>query len=663
MIPLGRAVVATVVLAALATVSPGDPSGGQEDGAARVTFDALNHSTWVLEEGPWAIDLVVSGAPRGSSATARIYPRVRTRAAYDASLFNVFPDDERVTLPTIELDDALTVPSGGRRLRYGIVLREAEPAAPTDLRLSRGLAPGVYPVQIEVRDADGEPAGSMVTHITRVAGPGEGPSDAVPMQVAPVLGLETALPSTTPDGTADLNPRTVIAANDLADLLEGAPGLPLTLAPSPEALEALARDETGRAQVERIGANLEGRQLLDRPYVDIPFASWIVRDMDTEILRQRQRGSDVLRRLLAPPDSSTWLATSPLTGEAGGALWGVGVRTVVLPTSALASPGDDPTTLTHPVEIPTTDPSATLRAVVADEGLAYALTRRRDPELDIAGLAAELALIADDEPTDPRGVAIAPRADAALDGDVLGALAFLLLAPGSPVEPTTIADLSTHGPGGNGQALAPRPLPPLGTYPDDLARVRNRLSSFGSLVGRDDAEVKALGDLLLLSAGQSLNPEQRLGYVAEVDTVVEARLDGVQAAPRQTITLTSSRGQLPLTVRSSLRRPVDVTVTLDAGSRLEFPDGPQFSLRLQPGTNRVDIPVRARVPGDSPITISIDSPDGAANLVSARYTVRSTAVSGIGVVLSIGAILFLLLWWGRHVVRDRRRRATRATAT
>jgi len=34
--------------------------------------------------------------------------------------------------------------------------------------------------------------------------------------------------------------------------------------------------------------------------------------------------------------------------------------------------------------------------------------------------------------------------------------------------------------------------------------------------------------------------------------------------------------------------------------------------------------------------------------------VRSTAVSGVGLVLSIGAGLFLVVWWARHWHRTRR---------
>ena len=48
------------------------------------------------------------------------------------------------------------------------------------------------------------------------------------------------------------------------------------------------------------------------------------------------------------------------------------------------------------------------------------------------------------------------------------------------------------------------------------------------------------------------------------------------------------------------------------------------------------------------------SPDGTLPIATERLTVRSTAVSGVGVVLSIGAGLFLAGWWIHHVRSERR---------
>jgi hypothetical protein len=43
-------------------------------------------------------------------------------------------------------------------------------------------------------------------------------------------------------------------------------------------------------------------------------------------------------------------------------------------------------------------------------------------------------------------------------------------------------------------------------------------------------------------------------------------------------------------------------------------------------------------------------------LAQSRLTVRSTAISGVGTALSIGALLFLLVWWANHLRGHRSRR-------
>jgi len=58
--------------------------------------------------------------------------------------------------------------------------------------------------------------------------------------------------------------------------------------------------------------------------------------------------------------------------------------------------------------------------------------------------------------------------------------------------------------------------------------------------------------------------------------------------------------------------------------------------------------VESKASGAFPVDVAVQSPDGSLVVGTARYTVRSTAISGVGLLLSIGAGAFLLLWWARH---------------
>ena len=66
--------------------------------------------------------------------------------------------------------------------------------------------------------------------------------------------------------------------------------------------------------------------------------------------------------------------------------------------------------------------------------------------------------------------------------------------------------------------------------------------------------------------------------------------------------------------------------------------------------------VQTRASGAFPLLVTIQSPDGSLVVSHTQITVRSTAASGVGLLLSAAAGLFLLIWWGRHFLHGRRAR-------
>jgi hypothetical protein len=57
-----------------------------------------------------------------------------------------------------------------------------------------------------------------------------------------------------------------------------------------------------------------------------------------------------------------------------------------------------------------------------------------------------------------------------------------------------------------------------------------------------------------------------------------------------------------------------------------------------------------------PLEVSVWTPDGSQLIAQSRQTVRSTAVSGVGVVLIVLAIVSLGIWWVRDLRHGRRAR-------
>jgi hypothetical protein len=61
------------------------------------------------------------------------------------------------------------------------------------------------------------------------------------------------------------------------------------------------------------------------------------------------------------------------------------------------------------------------------------------------------------------------------------------------------------------------------------------------------------------------------------------------------------------------------------------------------------------------MTVTVTTVDGRVALgAPARVTVRSAVFSGVGGALTLGALVFLALWWANHLRRTRRARRAHA---
>lgn len=661
---LGCLVVVTLGLVAV----PVGPVPAQDRSPGPVTLRGIALDSWVAGDGTWTFDLAVEGAPSGAAVAGSLYEDLADRGELAPTLFGELDGDRVATIPPQDLDPATPAIGGGTAARLAITLRSDEPTRAGHRFLPDGLGPGVYPVEVVVVDDDGDTLARTVVYLTRVAsGPDEGDGEP-PMLVAPVLELGGP-PSVDPDGRVQVSPATISEVAGVADGLAATDDLPTTLVPRPETIEALVREPDGSDALDALRVAAASRQVVDGPYVDVPVNAWIERGMSDELTRQRERGNRILAEQLNRIDSSLWVARDGLTPSAAAELWSVGVRSVILgPGTTVDAEADEGADA--PVSPATVDagPSRTLTALTADAGLSDGLQRSelrggpRDAVLDENGLAAELALI-DDSAEGPAGVVLLTPEGWPSDAFAVARLGTLLQDPLSPVRPATVAELLDAVPARGFRALAPGALADLGDYPGRLALARSRLTSYTSLVGDADPEVIALDQRLLLSGARTLTPPEQQAYVDSVLTTLEARLGDVVAPPEQTITLTATDADIPLTLRNRLEVPVTVVISLASDSRVEFRgEGARIVRELVPGDQEIRIPIHTRVPGDAPIDITIRTPDDAIELDQVEYTVRSTAISGIGIVLSGGAAAFLLLWWARHWTKARRARRTATPA-
>jgi hypothetical protein len=144
--------------------------------------------------------------------------------------------------------------------------------------------------------------------------------------------------------------------------------------------------------------------------------------------------------------------------------------------------------------------------------------------------------------------------------------------------------------------------------------------------------------------------------------VVDDYLGKILVQPQSsTITITSSKAEIPISFQNQGDDPVTVHVKLES-DRLLFPNGSELDVPLPAHHNTtVRMAVETRGSGTAPVQMTVTTAGGLPippeRKGVTRISVRSTFVSGVGVFLTVGAIVFLALWWGWDIHRRRKKRA------
>ena len=642
----------------------------------------------------------VASLPRSQlGLTVAVYPCLSSVSGFDQSLTSVpsSADALSATPSPIPLTGLPVSPNGVVDLSMGVVVGTGR--APGSPPFTIDLAPsasqcgaypeGVYPVRVDLVDtASSQVLGGLTTHLV-YADPATGTER---LRVAVVLPLHAAVgPAAAPtarqlleDPSAALDPPGAASVAGLTGTVAAIaryPTVPLTLEASPQtvaSLDASAATRPTVAQLAELAVTPSVDQFAAAPYAPVNANGLVAAGLSGELGLQVSRGLAVLSTLVthtatagavggATGDLGPWITNDGLDTATLAQLETEGYSQVVLPAASVDAPPSQGST-TEPFTV-ASGHGSTMTAVASSPDLASRFVDTPgDPVLAAHQLVAELAQIYYEEPNDidPRATAVVAPSGWTADPAFVDALLDSLTS--NPIiEGVTTSQLFTTLPvvtacrtgcrltgaaAGGGLPVAA------------IRQQRARVDGFASAAASARSVADQLGDLVLAGESESLRPAQQADVLDNTGRAVDAQLGQLSVGGDRTVTLTSQQGTLQVTVVSTAPYPVTASLTLTS-DKLLFPNGTtQWSqtTTLLPAvsgaahTNVVPVPVRARAPGVFTVDIVMHSPAGRLELASGQVSVRSTATSVVGIVLSVGALAVLAVWWVRTSLRRRRQR-------
>lgn len=628
---------AVVVLAA----APPAPAQGAPTGTSAPTaaLKLLSQPIAVAPDGTFPTLVGIADAPTAAELVVDIYARAQPGETVGAEP----PDGPVATFEPIVLD-----PDGGpdRTTGFTIALYTKGHPNPDPAWGHRIDAPGVYPVRIRLQDASGNRLATMMTSLIRLPAPGE---EVLQAHTALLVTVHRPPPSdpTARRATDEADASLLRQLDPVLAQLAGHASLPAAVDATPDTLARIAGDETAADTLTALRAALagDGRVVLDAPYVDIDPASLVGAGLPGELGHQRDQGRQALRELLEEPAAGTWRLLDRVDATTLADLRNQGITRTILPAEAISRRAG----ILAPVDLPAGD--GAVRAVATSEAYALGSDAPDDPVLAAHRLLGRLAAAGAAPDGEAPGIVVTIDPGAADDASLQ--ILFDALQFGTPFFAAATLDDVMNGTGPVRQASATSPRPAdLGRFPAALEGARADLTSYEAMVAGRNELVRPYELALAVSGSRDLALSERTRDASSVAEALREPFTAISVPVRDKVTLGTRDATFPLPVESDLAYPVQVVIELSSSDRLDFPNN-RIEATLHEGRQVVPIRVRTRAPGSTPVTITVRSPDDGVTLASARYTIRSSAVSGVGIVLTVGAAAFLAAWWGRHWWRHR----------
>ena len=628
-----------------------EPSQAETQPVGRL--DVVSVSPWVDADGVWEVRFRPGSLPEGSTLTYSIrQPLTGSETAVRSELQRLVAgtsDGAALQGPKTVALSALAAPDG--LLTLDLPIRSSSSSN------DRAFLPnaGIHPIVITIDAADGTLEVRQVLFLNRL------PIGAArtPMLIGLIAPLSSPVMFAR-DGSITIDAATRRSTEQLITLLGSVDSLPVSVAPSPELLVALAAspDPKDQTLLARLRSAVGNRNTIRAPWAPVHLESWATTGSLADLQASLLQGQDAVKNQLGVDvDGSTWPADPAVGPNAIQSLSEAGVKRIVLDPSRLAgsrqlgaeSAFDKTFTVNG-------SKGASLQAIAIDPDVAELLRSSDNPAISVNAALSELLGPWFASGSGRRGAVL--TLDETLPAPVLDAMVTALSAAGpSPIRVSAINDvfdgIDAYSTRTNGRSsplvrtvTTPGGVTDVRAVSRGLDRLRSRFAAFSSTFATTDPSVTLVGRLMAEAQHEGLTTEQQNAYVTDAGARITGDLHKISVPKPRSLTVTARDASLPLRFTNELPRDAHVRLHLRS-PRLEFETGQVKVLTLKPGTTRIDVPVRVQASGQFLLTVELRSADDSLVIATGRQSVRSTAFSGVGLILSGGALLVLVVWWIR----------------
>ena len=460
------------------------------------------------------------------------------------------------------------------------------------------------------------------------------------------------------DGTYIIDREAITQITNLVETLKNNPEIKITISLPPATLSSLSQSKNPKDELLLLDIkNLAKTQLhiISSPFVTSDPEAWRLIDRFETYNDLLNRGDRQLtNQLQIEPDRSFSFVANSAVIETLDALNKVGIKTFITEFSHI-----DPTpeNKIDPFISLQGDNGKVFKVFILDDTINFYLNKLENKNSDMQFLLGDLSLIAMDENKKEKNLIVKIPND--LSGNLLNQ--FLTTLQNFPkINIKALPNLVDHAE--KNQKVDKTKYVLWNKSPQDIStRAPNQnlakaaIRAYSEVIGKPHPNTSFLYELLDTTSASELNENDTSKYFTTIYEEIVKVIDGFTSPENQNVRLTSRKAELPFTLQNNLNHDANVVLILQSDGRISFPAGQTLEVKLNPGTNKIKIPVSSRASGDSQIRIGVRSPDKEhlLQLDSNSLLIRTTRLSGVGILLFVSAVFFLAFWW----LRSRRLRS------